>query len=370
VEVSDILIATDVPIHWIHTRDLYPSFFPRRWAPPACGCGEPSLFHQRAKGWDVSRHRFFFKYLRMVFACQRLSYRGLFARVVALHDAALILNDWVSFFYTIVILIIMPDRIVVFQGLLGAWAFQVRVPYVPRSPPFPPLNACPSLSAQMIAYSLFNFVVLRPKGLDVGSEVIVLFPIIYKLPCILILRFYAMLYNVLYYVPCVRNKVRPPRRVVRVRRARVADARAPRRRWYASVFGRGTAGRWTMCCPCPIRGTLHATRARPSGSSARPSSPPKTARAPTVLAPSAAAPWALASDRPRFWARLCPFPPSGPRRHLHLHPRPPTSPASWSTAARRTCARARTWYPQSLFRPHTDRQTDMGPNPPPSPLHA
>jgi len=62
--------------------------------------------------------------------------------------------------------------------------------------------------SQMIVYSLFNMIVLMPKGLDVCSEVIVLFPIIYKLPCIFMLRFYAMLYNLFYYVPFVRNKVR------------------------------------------------------------------------------------------------------------------------------------------------------------------
>ena len=206
-------------------------------AKQTCSCGEPSLFHQRAKGWDVSRHRFFFKYLRMITTCRKLSYRGFFARVVAVHDTALILNDWVSLFYTVIILIILPSRVVVFQGLLGAWAFQVRrgarthasenIPWLTRArsmnllrassgpssgPPPARLRAlrarlATSALLQMIAYSLFNLVVLKPKGLDVGSEVIVLFPIIYKLPCIIILRFYAMLYNMLYYVPFVRNKV-------------------------------------------------------------------------------------------------------------------------------------------------------------------
>lgn len=158
VEVSDILISTDVPVHWAHWRDLYPSWMPRKWAPKvrrstltlvivdarlgsslrarvvcawkislqSCNCGEPSLFHQRAKGWDVSRHRFFFKYLKMVISWRTFTYRGLCARAFALHDMALILNDWVSLIYTIVIFVIMEERILIFHGLIGAWAFQVR----------------------------------------------------------------------------------------------------------------------------------------------------------------------------------------------------------------------------------------------------
>jgi len=59
---------------------------------------------------------------------------------------------------------------------------------------------------QMIVYSVFNMVVLMPNGLDTFSEVLVLFPILYKLPCIVFLRVYAMFYNLLYYLPFVRNK--------------------------------------------------------------------------------------------------------------------------------------------------------------------
>ena len=166
VEVSDILISTDVPVHWAHWRDLYPSWMPRKWAPKvrpgatpladrwcaagliaarscrsgarathlqSCNCGEPSLFHQRAKGWDVSRHRFFFKYLKMVVSWRTFTYRGLCARAFALHDMALILNDWVSLIYTIVIFVIMEERILIFHGLIGAWAFQVRSAAVPMT---------------------------------------------------------------------------------------------------------------------------------------------------------------------------------------------------------------------------------------------
>jgi len=61
---EEAVTATDVPVHWFHIHDIWP----RRWlkhAPKRCACGEPSLFLQRAKGWDLSRQRFLFKYIKV-----------------------------------------------------------------------------------------------------------------------------------------------------------------------------------------------------------------------------------------------------------------------------------------------------------------
>ena len=65
VDVYEVAVtATDVPVHWIHWHDWWPKRFIQQ-APKRCDCGEPSLFIQRAKGWDLSRQRFMFKYLKV-----------------------------------------------------------------------------------------------------------------------------------------------------------------------------------------------------------------------------------------------------------------------------------------------------------------
>jgi hypothetical protein len=88
---EEAVTATDVPVHWFHMHDLWPRSLLKyarasmhgsrppaltlsfcvcvcarpRYAPARCSCGEPSLFLQRGKGWDLSRQRFLFKYLRV-----------------------------------------------------------------------------------------------------------------------------------------------------------------------------------------------------------------------------------------------------------------------------------------------------------------
>eukprot|EP01135_Chromosphaera_perkinsii_P000885 Nk52_evm48s152 gene=Nk52_evmTU48s152 len=186
---GDIVVGTDVPVCWVHFQDVVPNFIMRHWkwlrSVEKCNCGEPSLFVQRAKGWDVSRQRFLWKYVKMICRFNAIRHwRAFFARLIALHDAALIINDWVVMLYGLYLIITSENKQFFVLGLLVAWAFHTLI------------------------YILFDYFVLSPAGYSVPPEVRVVFPTIYKLPTLMILRFYGMLYNLLYYLPCVRNKKR------------------------------------------------------------------------------------------------------------------------------------------------------------------
>ena len=130
----------------------------------------------------MSRHRFLGKYVWMIVTWHEISWRALFVRLVAVQDVVLILADWAAFVYTVVLLVLLPDRLIVLHGLLATWAIQLW------------------------ALTLFNVVVLAPQGCAAPAEVLVLYSIFYKLPSLLVLRVHAMAYNLLYYTPCVRNK--------------------------------------------------------------------------------------------------------------------------------------------------------------------
>eukprot|EP01135_Chromosphaera_perkinsii_P000886 Nk52_evm49s152 gene=Nk52_evmTU49s152 len=187
---GSILVPTDVPVCWLHLRDIVPWFLQKYVSGSACSCGEPSLFLQRAKGWDVSRQRFLWKYIKLIFSYQGLlTWRGFFARLVSLHDAILIINDWVTIIYGIVLYVMAANKIFFFIGLLIAWSFQTLV------------------------YIVFNWLILTPLGEGVAPEVRIIFPVVYKLPVLLVLRVYAMFYNILYYTPCVRNRTKVNRRL-------------------------------------------------------------------------------------------------------------------------------------------------------------
>ena len=196
IKVShDIVVPTDVPRCWIHMRDVLPagccSF---KWLSTPCKCGEPSLFLQRAKGWDVSRQRFFWKYLKAIFfvkrkqdldpPAKRVQWTSVWAKLIAFHDLILIINDWVSIIYGLLFLAIADSKWIFLYSIFVTWAFQLSV------------------------FTLFNLTVLRPAHLSVLAEVNALFPLLYKLPTILFIRLFGMLYNLLYYYPFVRTKTK------------------------------------------------------------------------------------------------------------------------------------------------------------------
>ncbi|KJE94711.1 hypothetical protein CAOG_05310 [Capsaspora owczarzaki ATCC 30864] len=182
---ATIVVGTDVPLCWFHSRDIVPSFMHRWYKPPSCDCGEPSLFLQRGKGWEVSRQRFLWKYLKMIFTLRAITcWTGFWARVVALYDVALILNDWILFLYGIVILVMSANPLFLVKAMIVAWAVQTFV------------------------YFIFGWLVLTPAQHPISPEVKVLFPVIYKLPVLFGIRIYGMLYNIFYYLPFVRNKTK------------------------------------------------------------------------------------------------------------------------------------------------------------------
>eukprot|EP01135_Chromosphaera_perkinsii_P000888 Nk52_evm51s152 gene=Nk52_evmTU51s152 len=183
---SRILIPTDVPVCWVHWRDIVPDFIKRKLkVKKPCSCGEPSLFIQRAKGWDVSRQRFLWKYVKMIcYWKEMFHWRGLFAKLVAIHDSILIINDWITMIYGIILFILSESKMFFVLGLVISWAFQVFV------------------------YIVFDFLVLSPAGYHVVPEVRVVFPLVYKLPTLTVIRLYGMFYNLFYYLPFVRNKTK------------------------------------------------------------------------------------------------------------------------------------------------------------------
>ncbi|KAJ1559049.1 hypothetical protein HK096_001831, partial [Nowakowskiella sp. JEL0078] len=68
IKLAPYWIATTVPVHWFHLKDLFSRSYWKRL--PKCDCGEPSLFYQRARSWEVARHRFFFKLAAVLFSRQ------------------------------------------------------------------------------------------------------------------------------------------------------------------------------------------------------------------------------------------------------------------------------------------------------------
>ncbi|KJE95857.1 hypothetical protein CAOG_06260 [Capsaspora owczarzaki ATCC 30864] len=183
---GSIVVATDVPVHWFHARDLLPSWLMDHCGTMAkCKCGEPSLFQQRAKGWEVSRQRFLWKYAKMLFAWRSInSWRGVWARCLAIYDLALILNDWAVIAYTLAVFLYYQTPIYLLRGLVLSWAIQLLI------------------------HVFFNLAVLWPARKAVPVEVMVLFPVLYKLPMLVFIRLFGMFYNLFYYVPFVRNKTK------------------------------------------------------------------------------------------------------------------------------------------------------------------
>ena len=210
-----VVVPTDVPRCWIHLVDIIPPFLMNclkssrieveerateescdkksgscvsNLLLSACSCGEPSLFRQRAKGWDVSRQRFFWKYIKAIFHVGKGGsnwyWSSFWARVIAFHDLILIINDWVSIVYGILFLVLAESKMLFLFNIFVTWAFQLFV------------------------FDTLNVLILTRAGLGVASEVVTLFPLLYKLPTILFIRLFGMLYNILYYYPCNRTKTK------------------------------------------------------------------------------------------------------------------------------------------------------------------
>ncbi|KAJ3146905.1 hypothetical protein HDU89_005935 [Geranomyces variabilis] len=182
IKVAPYSIPTLVPVHWIHLRDLFPKTQWKRL--PSCSCGEPSLFYQRARSWEVARHRFFWKFFNVCVHRQKLTHWSTwFAKLCAIDAVVGILNDFVQI--AMVFYIVFISRGFTTVGLL----------------------TLESLAFQMAAFHALNaFVLNRSRRTEIPVEVRTLYPIMYMLPINIIVKHAAMIYNYLHYTPMVRNE--------------------------------------------------------------------------------------------------------------------------------------------------------------------
>ncbi|KAJ3161970.1 hypothetical protein HDU86_005668 [Geranomyces michiganensis] len=182
IKVAPYSIPTLVPVHWIHLRDLFPKTQWKRL--PSCACGEPSLFYQRARSWEVARHRFFWKFVNVCVHRQKLTHWPTwFAKLCAIDAVVGILNDFVQIAMVFYLIFVTQGFVTV--GLL----------------------TLESLSFQMFAFHVLNaFVLNRSRRTAIPVEVRTLYPILYMLPINIIVKHAAMVYNYLHYTPMVRNE--------------------------------------------------------------------------------------------------------------------------------------------------------------------
>ena len=176
---TTMIIETDAPKCFIHKKDILNCACVNNYS---CTCGEPSLFKQRALGWELSRHRFFFKWLKPLFYCHNWTWRGCWIKLITSYDAILIINDWVSLGYMIYLAFIVQNWILIIHGVILAWGLS------------------------LISLVPLNYLVFNKAKLNISYDVLILFVVMYKIPMLLFVKTYGMFYNILWYTPCVRSK--------------------------------------------------------------------------------------------------------------------------------------------------------------------
>eukprot|EP00792_Barthelona_sp_PAP020_P007806 TRINITY_DN3171_c0_g1_i1.p1 TRINITY_DN3171_c0_g1~~TRINITY_DN3171_c0_g1_i1.p1 ORF type:complete len:2913 (-),score=712.44 TRINITY_DN3171_c0_g1_i1:125-8794(-) len=166
--VGTVCVPTTVPDHAICKRLLN------------CNCPQGfSLLRQRVRSWDPTAHRFIptFLYL-LLFHWQR---NTLILKPFILYELWTSIMDWIR--------IIVISYLVWVSPLTFLWgAFSVYGVYI--------MNLC-----------LFNYWVLRHRtDLKLPFYIILMFPLYRYM--ILLFRMTALLYNLIYYTPFIRNKKR------------------------------------------------------------------------------------------------------------------------------------------------------------------
>ncbi|KAJ3152189.1 hypothetical protein HDU89_001408 [Geranomyces variabilis] len=181
IRVAPFMIPTMVPIHWFHWKDLFPKVYWKKF--PSCDCGEPSLFYQRARSWEVARHRFFGKFVLVCIHGQKLLHANTwFAKICALDAVIGILNDWVQLSMVIFVFVLSRSGIVI--GVLSLT----------------------SLAFQLLAFDLLNLLVLDSKAItEIPCEIRVLYPLCYTPILNILIKHGALVYNYFHYTPMVRN---------------------------------------------------------------------------------------------------------------------------------------------------------------------
>ena len=179
---SDIIATTIVPKCWVHAGSIS-----KKLQMNNCVCNNPDLFGQRVKGWFLSEHRFFFRYLQTALNFKDFTKDSIWIRIVILYDALFLANQYIAF--GLAFLFIRYAGLWLIEGLIIGMAFNVFV------------------------LLIFNQFFLRPNGLNVPLEVITLQPIIYKLFIVTIYKYLALFYNLLIYTPTHRNGQKIKKRI-------------------------------------------------------------------------------------------------------------------------------------------------------------
>ncbi|RKP02019.1 hypothetical protein CXG81DRAFT_25312 [Caulochytrium protostelioides] len=182
IKMAPYTIKTIVPQHWFHLRDLFPRTAWRYFG-ASCACGEPSLFYQRARSWEVARHRFFRKFVQSATHPQHWSHGSTwFAKCCALDSIISVLGDFGQIVAIIIIVSWHSNYISLGVLMLSSFA------------------------AQAVAFDLVNVMVLeRADATRIPVEIRALYSVFYALPANLIIKQAAIIYNYLHYLPMVRT---------------------------------------------------------------------------------------------------------------------------------------------------------------------
>ncbi|KAJ3020202.1 hypothetical protein HKX48_001147 [Thoreauomyces humboldtii] len=181
IRVAPFIIPTMVPVHWFHWKDLFPKIYWKKL--PGCECGEPSLFYQRARSWEVARHRFFGKFMRVVVHSQGLDHwNTTFAKICSLDAVIGIINDFLQI--AMVVLVVVLARSGIMIGILSLV----------------------SISFQLLAFDILNLLVIdRSEATAIPCEIRVLYPLCYSAITNIVVKQAALVYNYFHYTPMVRN---------------------------------------------------------------------------------------------------------------------------------------------------------------------
>eukprot|EP00742_Colponemidia_sp_Colp-10_P021076 GILJ01024651.1.p1 GENE.GILJ01024651.1~~GILJ01024651.1.p1 ORF type:complete len:1126 (+),score=78.54 GILJ01024651.1:135-3380(+) len=193
-------IGTQVPTCWAHNSDwkhmlhrltmgitagfcdkfLNKCF--KRWKTNPCSCGEPSLFFQRAMGWDTTEHRFVGKYCKLLVICVT-KWRK---------------NDW------LLAIICLTQIYIVITDISRTWMIPILV-FQQAQESFITVIFT-SYGVSVVMTLLFCWGVLRKRGHHPPPyKAVWLYPA-YKWACLFWFRVLAICYNLLWYLPFNRNR--------------------------------------------------------------------------------------------------------------------------------------------------------------------
>lgn len=171
---TDMIATTIVPKCWLHLNSLSRSLSSKQ-----CTCGNPDLFKQRVKGWFLSEHRFYFRYLSAIFRAQIFTFKSMWIKLILFYDVLLLTNQYFAIFYAA--FVIRYAGLWMLEGIMIGLAFNILV------------------------LMTFNFFFLRKNELELPIEVVTVQPIIYKLFIVTVYKYLSLLYNFLIYTPTHRN---------------------------------------------------------------------------------------------------------------------------------------------------------------------